>query len=183
MLVNRIQLADGNPVFLIDEFFTEEIMSTLQIICDAFTKDNPAWTCPQGFNSSRWVYDCATTEFAPVADYIKSSEFADQISSLIGHPVWSSNTSMWVDFTGIGALRPHKEQAGGFLAQVFVTRTTDTLNGTTFYNAARQVLFQLPYRHNLGWLFEGDRVVHGRQSDVPTGLSRFSIMMWFATTP
>ena len=182
MLVNRIELADGNPVLLIDEFFPEKPMAALHAICDNYSQTNPAWNQPTGFNNSRWVYDCTTPEFASVAEYISRPELVQEISCLAGHPVWLSNTAMWVDFTGVGALTPHKEQVGGFLVQVFITRSTDNYNGTTFYNQRRQVLFQLPYRNNLGWLFEGDRVLHGRQSDVSSGLSRFSIMMWYART-
>lgn len=182
MLVNTVTLASGDPVFLIDEFFTAETLTALHAICDAFALDNPAWTQPEGFNHCRWVYDCASTEFAAVSDYIASTELTDQLASLVGHDLALSNTAMWVDFTGLGQLRPHRETAGGFLVQVFVTRQTDNLNGTTFYNDKRQVLFQLPYRNNLGWLFEGDRVLHGRQADVAPGLSRFSVMMWYGRT-
>lgn len=180
MLVNRVTLAQGQQVFLIDEFFTAQPLAALHTICDAFTQDNLAWSPTEGFNRSRWIYQCTGAEFAPVADYINSPELLGELGALAGHPVWLSNTTMWVDFTGVGALRPHREQVGGFLVQVFVTRHTDNLNGTTFYNDNRQVLFQLPYRNNLGWLFEGDRVLHGRQCDVTPGLSRFSIMMWYA---
>lgn len=182
MLVNTVTLASGDPVFLIDEFFPAEPMTALHAIGDAFTRDNTAWTQPEGFNHSRWVYECGNTEFAPVADHVASTDLTDQLGALAGYPLRHSNTAMWVDFTGIGQLRPHRETATGFLAQIFVTRQTDNLNGTTFYNDGRQVLFQLPYRNNFGWLFEGDRVLHGRQADVTPGLNRFSVMMWYART-
>lgn len=180
MLVNCVTLATGNPVYLIDEFFTAEPLAALHRICDNYSHTNPQWTQPPGFNNSRWVYDCASPEFQAVTEYTNSAEVLGQLSQLAGCPVWLSNTAMWVDLAGIGRLQPHREAVGGFLVQIFITQVADNLNGTTFYNENRQVLFQLPYRNNFGWLFEGDRVLHGRQSDVPAGLSRFSIMLWYA---
>lgn len=180
MLVNTVTLANGQQVFLIDEFFTAQPLASLHTICDAFTRDNPAWSQPDGFNRSRWVYDCNQAEFDTVRDHVYSTELTDHVSRLIGYSVNLTNTAMWVDFTGVGQLRPHCETASGFLAQIFVTRSTDNYNGTTFYTDSRQVLFQLPYRNNFGWLFEGDRVLHGRQADVSPGLARFIIMLWYA---
>jgi hypothetical protein len=182
MLVNTVTLANTQKIQLIDEFFTVEPMLALTRICDDFAQHNTRWTQPEGFNRSRWVYDCKSTEFELVTEYLTSPALLHQLSELTGSQVRLTNTAMWVDSAGIGQLRPHRETATGFLAQVFVTRQTDNLNGTTFYNDGRQVLFQLPYRNNFGWLFEGDRVLHGRQADVTPGLNRFSVMMWYART-
>lgn len=182
MLVTTVNLPDGKPVFLLEQFFPADKLALLHQICDNFDKDSKYWTHPEGFNNSRWVHTGTEKEYQLIVEYLSSPELMNKLSELIGHPVHLSNHTLWLDVTGLGPLRPHREAGGEFLAQIFITRQFDNFNGTTFYSNDRNVLFQLPYRNNFGWLFKGTEVLHGRQFDVAPGLERFSIMMWYNTT-
>ena len=170
MLVNRVELSSGEDIFLLDDFFPVEQLGLLQTVTDRFTKDSEHWTASAEFCHHRWIYNSSEPEYHLVIDYAQSPELLNKLTELTGCALHFSHHTMWVDFAGMGALRPHYEQGGEFLVQVFITRKTDGTNGTTFYTNKRQVLFQLPYRNNLAWLFEGTKVLHGRQSDVAPGL-------------
>ena len=179
MDVTAVTLATQERVFLLDKFFPGEVLCNLHTICKGFTKESPHWTQPKGFNHSRWEYLGTEPEWIPVKEYLGSAELIDSLSQLVGKPVHLSNTGLWVIFNGVPKLRPHVEGAGEYVSQVFVTPATHDLHGTTFYTAEKNILFQLPYRDNSGWLFHGQRVLHGRAVDVPEGVARYSIMMWY----
>jgi hypothetical protein len=180
MLVNEINLANGKQLFLLDKFFPPAQLAQLEQLCDAFTPDSESWT--QSFSNSRWVYNGTDTVYQQVVEYLSSTELTTQLSQLVGRDVHLSNHTLWLDVPGFGSLKPHRETGGEFLAQVFITKQFDNYNGTTFYTDDKNVLFQMPYRNNFAWLFEGTQVLHGRQFDVAPGLKRFSIMMWYNTT-
>jgi hypothetical protein len=84
------------------------------------------------------------------------------------------------DAPGTPPLEPHREQAGAWLSQVYIAAQDHPTNGTTIYTDQKQVLLQLPYRNNTGWLFDtGRTVMHGREHAVPEDLERFSLMIWY----
>ena len=60
-----------------------------------------------------------------------------------------------------------------------IGKVVRVISGTTIYNEAGQVLVQMPYRDNLAWFFHGMHVMHGRHHDVPEGITRFTLQIWY----
>lgn len=178
MDVTRIELPTKDSVFLLDNFFAGEQLIQINSIVASYTQAPEQWQQPEAMQYRR-VHTGESQEYRQLEQYLRSAEQCDQIAELTDCPVWLSNMTVWIDLPGTGPLLPHRETAGEFLVQVFIGPQTDNTNGTTFYADPRRVLVQLPYRYNFGWLFEGQKVLHGRQFGVAAGLTRAVVMMWY----
>ena len=179
MLVNTLITELGEKVFLIDQVFDNTRLSQLHALCNSSQLGNAAWPLAKRFGGRpRYEHDGSEPEWAKLQQYFASSEFLEPFEQLVQHPLEYAVASTWADQTGFGPLGPHKEQGGSYMIQVYLTDTPHDWTGTTIYNEAEQVLVQLPYRDNFGWLFHGMRVMHGRHHDVPLGLTRFTLQIW-----
>jgi hypothetical protein len=178
MQVTCVELPTGDTVALVDGFFPDRVLQLAETIEQEFAPNNPDWTTPEAIPNRR-VYTSTTPEYQQLKDYAASAEACRAVESIVGRTVWLSNMTVWTDLPGTGPLRPHRETAGEYLVQVFITDDPDGITGTTFYNEQRQVLFQLPFRNNFGWVFEGQRVLHGRQHSVAEGRTRTVVMLWY----
>ena len=151
------------------------------MFCDTFVAGDTDWVQP--WESPRAVYQGSHSSFQKLKDYFNSPEVIQQFRQhLPDRKPAPSEFKIWVDRTGFGPLVPHKEVNDAFIAQVFVTREEHSYTGTTIYNDNKEILFQLPYRNNCGWFFDnGITVMHGRAHDVPAGINRYAIMIWYGS--
>ena len=177
MLINTVNLTNGSRVFLIDQFFSTELITGLHSICDSFDKNNRSWT-KVDWTDLRYTYTGSDPAYYLLEQEMKAPR---ELGAAVGKELRLSAISMWVDLPGTGTLAPHVEGDGSYLAQVYVTSKEYPDHGTTIYNDHKQTLFQLPYRDNLGWFFDtGRTVMHGRARSVPADLERYTIMLWFS---
>jgi hypothetical protein len=178
-----VTLADNSRVFLLDHVLEPAVLAQAHSIAATFDPDNPDWTL--GLTAyPRWLYNTQLPAFDPIRRAFDSGPMLDSwreqlTSDRVGYFMLTEIT-FFRDAPGTPPLRPHKELAGAWLAQVYIAQSDHAYNGTTIYTDANQVLFQLPYRDNSGWLFDtGRTVLHGREHAVPEGLERFSLMIWY----
>ena len=180
MFINTVSLINGAKVLLLDQVFEADMLSKLHRLCDEFSTDNPDWQTPD-WTTYRYVYQGHAAVYQELQQYLGSESVTAQITQAIdkSHVVLSTIT-LWIDFPGVGPLSPHVEGDDSYLAQIYITKTPHSYSGTTVYQQDKKVLFQLPYRDNFGWFFDrATQVMHGREHDVPNGISRFSIMAWY----
>ena len=178
MKINKVTLANASTVLILEEFFDQPLLDYIKSICFAFTKDSTDWHNPE-WTKLRFQYDVQSEAFVRIVDYLKSNSFNDQIKTATGKNLIFTDCALWNDQAGFGPLAPHVEAHGDFMCQIYIT-DNEYLGGTTIYNNDKQIVFHLPYRDNFGWFFDKcTTVMHGRAHDVPDGLNRFSLMVWY----
>jgi hypothetical protein len=182
MQLSRLNIAPNANVLLIEDFFDQALLEDIQQYFDTW-QDNPKeWMAPTELHRGvRWRCMGGNLMYQRIRDYFASDEIVKQLNCYLpGKKIYLSNFNIWLDRKGMGPLRPHVEQADGWLAQIFVTRVEHPYTGTTIYSADNKILIQLPYRNNFGWFFDrGSTVNHGREHDVPEGIDRFIVMAWY----
>ena len=179
MDITSIKVPNGNNVYLFNKFYPDDILIKLTDICNSFSFDSTDWLTAEWTNN-RYIFK----NFEYFNSLLKNfyETFAHTLTPLLDHRLQFESSSLWVDLPGLGKLQPHVEGPGGgtYLMQIYLTDQSEPFNGTTIYNDDKQILFQLPYRNNFGWLFDqAPGVMHGRHSDVAPNLKRFSIMTRF----
>jgi len=173
MLISTVNLSNGSRVFLIDQWLTADALKELRSICHTYSQNNDNWKSAD-WSDLRWYYH------GSLENIIKEISTAKSINDAVGKSLIFANASLWIDLPGPGGMTPHVEGDGSYLAQIYISDKEWPDCGTTIYNDQKQILFQLPFRDNFGWLFEyGTTVMHGREHDVPDGLNRFSLMIWY----
>jgi len=181
MIVNTVQISTGAKVYLIDEFLPADMLAKVKkLFAEYGTNSNwqmPEWT--QG--RPRYVYTGQNQEYVDFCNYVKSTKVLARLGQILNTDVKNTGIDLWIDFAGFGTLAPHYENEGSiYLAQIYISDKEYPFIGTTIYNDSKQILFQLPFRDNYGWLFDkGHTVMHGRAHDIPNDLARCSIMLWF----
>jgi hypothetical protein len=183
-----VNLTNGAHVYILENVLDAAALAHAHSLASTFSRDNPLWHRAGTADAyPRWEYNVEDPSFAPVRQAVdRGTHLAYWQERLAppGRELYCSNISFFVDLPGSPGLQPHVEGVDSWLAQVYIARQSHTYNGTTVYNDNKQVLFQLPYRDNMGWLFDtAGRVMHGRAHGVPEGLDRFSIMIWYALFP
>lgn len=180
MLVNTLTVETGEKVFLLDQVFDQHWLDRLHALCDSAVLGTDPWPLAAHFGGRpRYLHNETGEEWAEIQRYFASTEFLSPLETLVGHSLKYSVASIWADQRGFGALNPHKEYGGAYMMQVYITDTPHDWTGTTIYNEQQQVLAQLPYRDNFGWFFHGMKIMHGRHHDVPEGMTRFTLQVWF----
>ena len=183
MLINTLITETGSQVLLLDQVFGPERLNQLHAMCNQFSPGCKNWPqpdwCAAPRDRPRYIFDEQGEEWSELLQFFDSAEFKHPIEQHLGINLEYSVATMWADLTGFGALGPHKEQGGSYMMQVYLTNTPHDYSGTTIYNELGQVLVQLPYRDNFAWFFHGMKVMHGRHHDVPTGITRFTLQIWF----
>lgn len=181
MIINTLITETGERALLIDQVFVPERLNQLHALCKQFSPGCEHWPTPLGFEGRpRYMFDQQGNEWADLVQYFNSSEFKSPIEQSLGIELEYSTSSIWADLAGFGPLGPHKEGGGGHMMQVYLTDNPHDYSGTTIYNEAEQVLVQMPYRDNFAWFFHGMKVMHGRRHDVPAGINRFTLQIWYA---
>lgn len=181
MLVNKLELETGEKAFLLDQVFEPLWLNKLHNLCKSAQLGTSPWLLAEHFGGRpRYLHNESGTEWTELVAYFSSKDFLAPLEAVLGHELRYSTSSIWADQRGFGALNPHKEHGGAYMMQVYLTDTPHDWTGTTIYNEQRQVLAQLPYRDNFGWFFHGMKVMHGRHHDVPEGMTRFTLQIWFA---
>jgi hypothetical protein len=189
MQTTQVNLANGARVHILERVLDTAALAHAHQLADTFGEDNPLWhRAGTAATYPRWEYDVTHPSFDPVRHaFDRGPQLAYWQAELVknsNRQLFLSNITFFIDLPGSPGLQPHVEGVDSWLAQVYIARQTHTYGGTTVYNASKEVLFQLPYRDNMGWLFDtAGRVMHGRQHGVPEGLDRFSIMAWYALIP
>lgn len=179
MLVNKLTVETGKTAYILDQVFDQHWLDKLHNLCFSAIPGQDPWPIAAAFDGRpRYLHNETGVEWKDLVDYF-SNDFKAQLESATGVELEYSSSSIWADQRGFGALNPHKEQGGAYMIQVYLTETPHDWTGTTFYNEAGQVLAQLPYRDNFGWFFHGMQVMHGRHHDVPEGLTRFTLQIWY----
>jgi len=182
MLVNCLTTETGNQILLLDQVFGPERLNQLHAMCNQFEPGCKNWPQPDWCvecDLPRYMFDNQGHEWEELKEFFNSAEFKHPIEQYLGVKLQRSVASFWADLTGFGTLGPHKEAGGSYMMQVYLTNTSHDYSGTTIYNESKQILVQLPYRDNFAWLFHGMKVMHGRHHDVPEGLTRFTLQVWF----
>ncbi len=179
MQVNTLTTETGHRVFLLDQVFEPPWIDRLHQLCDSAELGSDPWPLAAHFGGRpRYLHNETGSEWAEMVAYFASDEFLKSFEQLVGHQLRFCVASIWADQRGFGPLGPHKEQGGAYMMQIYLTHQPHDWTGTTIYNEAGQVLVQMPYRDNFGWFFHGQQVMHGRQHDVPEGLTRFTLQIW-----
>ena len=180
MLVNTLTVETGEKVFLLDQVFEPAWLDKLHTMRKSAQLGTSPWLLAEHFGGRpRYLHDETGEAWAELQQYFASADFIAPLEALVGSQLKYSVASIWADQRGFGALNPHKEYGGAYMMQVYLTDEPHDWTGTTIYNEAQQVLAQLPYRDNFGWFFHGMKVMHGRHHDVPEGLTRFTLQIWF----
>lgn len=184
-----VHMVNGSRVFILEHVLEPDVLAYAHTLAATFSQTNPVWhRATSAVEQQRWEYDVADATFDPVRSALNDPERLAQLHLMLDpdstRRLFCSNISFFVDLPGSPPLFPHCEQSASWLSQIYIAAFPHKYNGTTVYNDRRQILFQLPYRDNAGWLFDtGATVMHGRAHPVPEGLSRFSIMIWYAQLP
>jgi len=183
MLINTLTTETGNHVLLIDQVFSEDRLKQFHAICAKFTPGcehwrQPSW-CIVPQHRPRYLFDGKGDEWAELVQFFNSAEVKQPIEQHLDLTLEYTTSSMWADLTGFGTLEPHKEAGGSYMMQIYLTNKSHDYSGTTIYNEAGEVLVQMPYRDNFAWFFHGMKVMHGRHHDVPKGITRFTLQIWY----
>jgi hypothetical protein len=188
MLINTLTTETGSQVLLVDQVFSKDRLNQLHAMCAEFSPGcehwpQPDWCKPSGnlagLNIPRYMFDNNGDEWAELVQFFSGDEFKQPFEQHLGIDLEYSTATLWADMKGFGTLGPHKEEGGGYMMQVYLTNTPHDYSGTTIYNEAGQVLVQMPYRDNFAWFFNGMQVMHGRHHDVPEGITRFTLQIWY----
>jgi hypothetical protein len=189
MDVTEVSMVNGARVFVLENVLESKVLAHAHVLAQTFSTENPLWhRAGTADNFPRWEYDTNDASFDLVRHAVDRGPMLDywqqKLAPNLDRRLFCSNITFFVDLPGSTPLAPHVEGSSSWLSQVYIARQTDNINGTTMYNNDKQVLFQLPYRNNMGWLFDnGSTVMHGREHGVPPGLDRFSLMIWYALLP
>ena len=179
MDITQIKLSNNNCVYLFNDLYPDDILNKLSTICNNFNTESADWT-PAEWTTNRYIFKNFKYFNSLLYEFYET--FAHTMLPSLGHKLRYESSSLWVDLPGLGKLQPHVEGLGGgtYLMQIYLTDKNEPFNGTTIYTDDKEILFQLPYRNNFGWLFDqATGVMHGRHSDVSPNLKRFSIMTRF----
>lgn len=177
-----VHYQSSSKIFLIDDFFPEELLDKLLKIFDNI--EDPAWSDSEIFEHrrGRLIYTANTETINQLRQFAQSFEIIKSLSELVGKQVEFDSVSLWADFEGY-AISPHTDpDYFKHAIQIFVTRELTDWNtpmyGTTIYQTEQQALFQIPYRNNFGYLFEvPSKVLHGLGTQVPVDLQRNSVYL------
>lgn len=189
MDVTKVNLVNLSRIFVLENVLETDVLDYVHQLADTFDTTNPLWKrAGTGDNYPRWEYDITHRSFTPVKEAVGGGAhltyWQEQLVKDTNRQLFCSNISFFIDLPGSPGLQPHVEGIDSWLSQVYIAKQAHTYNGTTIYNDSKEVLLQLPYRDNMGWLFDtAGRVMHGRAHEVPEGLNRFSIMIWYALLP
>jgi hypothetical protein len=179
MQITQVTLPTSGQVLILEEFFAADILAELHTIVATFP-DPTTWVPAPGFDEAfpRRHYEGGRDKI--VVEWLNQPEQREPLEQATGHRLLCLGCNIWCDQTGVGPLLAHKERGGDSLAQLYITKQQDPFTGTTIYNDSGDLLFQLPFRDNFGWLFNtGADVMHGRVQDVPLGILRYSILVRF----
>lgn len=189
MQTTLVRLPNNHNIYILEHVLNGATLEYAHSLANTFSTDNPLWIRAGTADTyPRWEYNTNDPTFDPIRHAFDRGEQLEYWQEhLVKEPnreLYCSNISFFIDLPGSPGLQPHVEGVDSWLSQVYIARQTHTHNGTTMYNSNKEILFQLPYRNNMGWLFDtAGHVMHGRQHGVPEGLDRFSIMIWYALLP
>jgi hypothetical protein len=184
-----VNMVNGSRVFIIENVLDAETLAYTHELAASFAETNPLWSrAGTAREQQRWEYCVQDPTFDPVRGAFSNPEhlsyWQQQLAPASDRQLFCSNISLFIDYPGSPPLIPHVEASDSWLSQVYIAEFPHAYNGTTVYNDRKNILFQLPYRDNMGWLFDtGSTVMHGRAHPVPAGLTRFSLMIWYALLP
>ena len=182
MRVNSIRLYNNEDLWIIEEFLNLENTDVALKICDTFYKDKSQWTNPNWTNL-RYIYSKGTADWNTLEEAFQSGEIYQQLTKILGKNLEFGTMDLWCDLPGFKSLAPHCEDTGTIQGQLYLTRdqeNTYKVHGTSVHNMEKELLFTLPYRNNMAWLFRDcQQVMHGRELDVPENLERFSLIFWY----
>lgn len=178
MNITRVTLENSSTVLILENVLPAELLEQAHEFCNSFSADSPEWEL---FGSSRYIYTGNNPTYIKLKEYFESNEVMHQFNTALTEKRLAPSVfKIWVDLPGFGPLLPHVETSDAYIAQLFVTQKEHSYTGTTIYNDNKEILFQLPYRNNCGWFFNnGSTVMHGRAHDVPEGIQRFALMVWY----
>ena len=179
MEITSIEIPNGNTVYLFENFYPSDVLSELTKICQGFSTESADWQAAEWTNK-RYNFNHLDYLNQLLSEFYQ--EFCYSMESKLKYKMIFEEVLMWIDLPGLGKLQPHVEgPAGGtYLMQIYLTDRVEPFNGTTIYNDKKEILFQLPFRNNFGWMFDqATGVMHGRHSDVSPNLKRFNIMTRF----
>lgn len=183
MLVNAITVETGKRLWLLDQVLPEPWLAHVHNMCSQFEPGCAAWPqpdwCRDSGNRPRYIFNNQGDDWHRLQSFLRSQEFLQPLESLVEHELEVTTATMWADYRGFGALKPHKEQGGAYMMQIYIAKQEHDWSGTTIYNEQGQVLIQLPYRNNFAWFFHGQEIMHGRHHDVPENICRFTLQVWF----
>jgi len=150
-------------------------------ICNEFQANQGRWPIASWSNGRpRYLFNETGEDWSQLLEHVKDPLSWMQIEQTLDIKMQFSSASLWCDKTGFGSLMPHRETGGDSMAQIYITNQPHDWSGTTVYNEEQQILFQMPYRDNYSWFFDdGKTVMHGRHHDVPPGIDRFTLQIWW----
>jgi hypothetical protein len=182
MNVNTVELENNTKVYIVENTLDQYFLELAHNICNTYYSDRSQWYNPEWTNL-RFIHGKASQQFQELNDCLKSGQVHENMENLLGKKLQFGEAQLWCDLPGYGPLAPHVESSGELQGQLYLTSAKDHqyINyGTTIHNLDKKVLFTLPYRDNLSWIFEDcQKVMHGRETDVPKNLERFALIFWY----
>jgi len=178
-----VQFANNARLFLIDNFFSEELNNQVFGTFMSYNDTNTNWGNTTNFEHKpgRKVY---TGSVGNIDAYVQTPAVLDQIRTLLGKPVKYLSSSMWVDLPGY-TISPHYDiDAFEHAVQIYMTDPSKNFEmmGTAFYLNNKQLMFEIPYRRNSGYLIDtAQSILHGLHHSIPPGFLRYSVYMRFRT--
>ena len=182
MKVNSIRLYTNEDVWILEELLDKEHLELAGNICDSFYEDKSQW-CNPDWTNLRYIHKKETEDWVNLEETFRTGKIYQQLNEILGQSLVFGTMDLWCDLPGYGSLAPHCENTGTIQGQLYLTKkSTDRykMHGTSVHNMEKDILFTLPYRNNLAWVFRHcQQVMHGRELDVPENLERFSLIFWY----
>jgi hypothetical protein len=175
-----VHFANHARLFLIDNFFSQQLDAQLFDLFRRYSDTSPDWSSIPNFehNPGRMVYTGSTDD---IDNHVRTTVL-NQLNAVLDKPVSYVGSSMWIDLPGY-VIPPHYDlDAFEHAVQIYMTDPTRNFEmmGTAFYLDPKQLMFEIPYRRNSGYLIDtAQNILHGLHHAIPPGFLRYSVYMRF----
>lgn len=180
MIYSKFEMATGERVWLLENFFDRELASEITCFFLGWDQEPQAWLEQDNFAHyrGRRVYQGQADTVDSINHYCQQPGVQSVIQQLAGKSLEFAGTSLWLDQAGY-AIAPHLDVMTDnfefYGVQIYMAAETVPTIGTMFYNNQHEPLFNLVYKNNAGYFMDrSDRILHGL-NPVPSGIDRYSV--------
>ena len=185
MIINTFQYAASRlQVLLVDNFFPDDLLEELLIMCETSETHPDDWEYAEWTNK-RKIHKGNTDTYRKLEQTLSDSTFLSELTQWpqsFGRPplrMQFIECKVWADYPGFGTLNAHTDNTPHIQGQIFLTRNTHKTNGTSMMSPSKELLFTLPYRNNYGWVMQDCReTMHSREFDTVPNTVRYSVIFW-----
>lgn len=172
MKYHTITLSDSGRVFLFEDFFPTQLAKDLLKL---FLTNDPNWQSHPNFahQEGRLTYIGTHQLIKEIDNFVLTQ--IPLISSMVGKSVKLLNTSLWKDMAGYHSGVHTDQDHYEYATQIYITDTPHLAAGTAIYQDSAQLVAQMAFRHNFGYLFDTAKTVRHAVHVIPQGVNRFSV--------